>query len=322
MKIVFMGTPEFAVPTLQRLCHQGLPPIAVFTQPSRPGGRGLRVVPPPVARAAEALGLPLRQPDRLQGGAALAELEAQAPDLILTAAYGRIFRRRLLALPRLGCYNLHPSLLPELRGLSPAPCAILRGDATTGVTLYRMVEAVDAGPIVAQEEVAIEPRETGGALLQRLGTLAAELASRALPALAAGGLIERPQDEARATFAPRLERRDGALDWRRPASQIDRVVRAFDPWPGTFTYLRRLRVKVLAVEPADEMPRSEPPGTLLLSPGNAPPLVVTLPGAVRLLQVQPEGGRAQEGAAFGRGQRLREGDRLTAAPAPEAPADA
>lgn len=316
-----MGTPEFAVPTLERLCRQGLPPIAVYTQPSRPGGRGLRVTPPPVARAAETLGLSLRQPDVLQGRAELAQLAELAPDLILTAAYGKIFRGRLLALPRLGCYNLHPSLLPELRGLSPATCSILRGDAVTGVTLYRMVEAVDAGPIVAQAEVAIAPRETGGALLERLGGIGADLVSRALPALAAGGLPERAQDEARATFAPRLERRDGALDWRLPAAQVDRVVRAFDPWPGTFTFLRRLRVKVLLVEPADEMPRSESPGTVILPAGSAAPLVVTLPGAVRLLSVQPEGGRAQDGAAFCRGQRLREGDRLAAAPAPEASVD-
>lgn len=322
MKIVFMGTPEFAVPCLQRLCRQGLRPIAVYSPPARPGGRGLRPLPPPVAREAEALGLPLRQPEVLQRPSELEALANLTPDLILTAAYGRIFRPRLLGLPRLGCFNLHPSLLPKLRGLSPIPCSILRGDVTTGVSLYRMVERVDAGPIVAQAEVAIEPRETGGALLRRLAEIGADLVTRALPELETGKLPERAQDEARATFAPRLERGDGALDWRLPAAQIERVVRAFDPWPGTFTYLRHVRVKVLEVEPVDEMPRPHPPGTVLPMGGNEPPLVVTLPGAVRLQRVQPEGGRAQDGAAFCRGQRLREGERLAAAPSAGAAGDA
>jgi methionyl-tRNA formyltransferase len=322
VKIVFMGTPEFAVPTLQRLCRQGLRPIAVYSQPARPGGRGLRVTPPAVAREAEALGLPLRQPEVLQRREEMDALAEMAPDLILTAAYGKIFRRRLLALPRLGCFNLHPSLLPRYRGLSPVPLAILRGDAMTGVTLYRMGEAVDAGPIVAQQPVPIVPQDSGGELTRRLAEIGAELVARAFPELAAGRLAERPQDESRACFAPRLERELGRLDWRLPATQIDRLVRALDPWPSTFTFCRGRRVKVLSVEPLDEITRSEPPGTVLRSRGDEPPVIAALPGAVRLLRVQPDSCRPQDGAAFCCGQRLEVGERLTPTPPGEAAAHA
>jgi methionyl-tRNA formyltransferase len=271
-----------------------------------------------VALEAEARDLPLRQPEVLQRRAELDALEALSPDLILTVAFGKIFRPRLLSLPRLGCYNLHPSLLPRYRGLSPVPRAILRGDAATGVTVYRMTEGVDAGPIVAQREIALAPRETGGTLTARLAELGAELLVSVVRRLEDGPLEARPQDESRASFAPRLERDQGRLDWRLPATQVDRVVRAFDPWPGTFTHCRRLRVKVLEVEAVDEMPRAEPPGTVLRIRGGEAPLVATLPGAVRLLRVQPESCRPQEGAAFCCGQRLCEGERLTGAPRPEA----
>ncbi len=309
-----MGTPRFAVPTLTRLCDTGLVPVAVYTQPPRPVGRGLRVVPPPVAGEARLRGLPLRQPEVLQRRAELEHLADLRPDLILTVAYGKIFRRRLLEMPRYGCLNLHPSLLPQYRGLSPVQRAILRGDPETGVTLYRMVAAVDAGPILAQRVTAIEPGETAGVLAARLAQLGAALVVATLPELVKGRLKPRDQDPERASFAPRLCRTDGLLDWRLPARQVARVVRAFDPWPGTYTFCKNVRVKVLAVEVVDETPRDVAPGTLLEIGKGRPPLVATQPGAVALLRVQPASCQAQEGYAFCCGRRLSAGDRLTAHP--------
>ena len=314
MRIVFMGTPEFAVPALARLCESGLTPVAVYSQPDRPSGRGLRLRRPPVAEEAGRRGLPLHQPERPQQPEEMARLEALAPDAIVTAAYGRIFGERLLALPRFGCLNLHPSLLPRYRGLSPVQRAILRGDPVTGVTLYRMVRDVDAGPVLAQRELAIGVRETAGELTMRLADLAADLLVDALPAIAAGRLSASEQDPELASYAPRLERDDGRLDWRLPAIQIERLVRALSPWPGAFTFCGAFRVKVLEVRAVDETARREPPGTVLRVGKGAPPLVAALPGAVEVLRVQAESCAAQSGDAFCCGRRLKAGDRLHACP--------
>lgn len=311
MKIVFMGTPEFAAPALRQLCEQGLAPEVVYAQPARPKGRGLQLAQPPVALAAEELGLPLRQPRVLQCRQERAFLEGLAPDLIITAAYGKIFRPRLLALPRWGCINLHPSLLPAYRGLSPINMAILRGDPVTGVTVYRMTPGVDAGPILRQRTVAIEPGDTCGTLSPRLAREGGALICEVVRALAEDGLAERPQDEALASFAPRLEREDGRLDWRRPATHIEQIVRAYDPWPGTFTFLGPRRVKILAVRALDEAPSPAPPGTLLKVGGKGDPIVATLPGTVALTRVQPENCKPQDGIAFCCGQRAAVGCRLT-----------
>jgi methionyl-tRNA formyltransferase len=314
MRIVFMGTPQFAVPTLVRLCEAGLTPVAIYAQPPRPVGRGLQLTQPPVAAQALARGLALRQPEVLQTRAELEVLRAFAPDVILTVAYGKIFRPQLLDLPRCGCVNLHPSLLPRYRGLSPIQRAILRGDRATGVTLYRMTGEVDAGPILAQAETAISPTEDAASLAERLACLGGELVCQNLRAFAAGELVPQAQDPALASFAPRLERNDGLLDWRLPARQIERLVRALQPWPGTFTFCRTVRVKVREVAVADETPRHVPPGTLLAFGKGRPPLVAALPGAVELRAVQPENCRPQDGIAFCCGQRLQPGCRLTGAP--------
>ncbi|MFH1144861.1 MAG: methionyl-tRNA formyltransferase [Candidatus Eisenbacteria bacterium] len=310
MRIVFMGTPEFGVPALACLCEAGFTPQVVYSQPDRPSGRGLRTSAPAVAVEARRRDLPLRQPEHLQRPEELEFLEALKPDVIVTAAYGKIFRERLLGLPRRGCFNLHPSLLPLYRGLSPVQRAILRGDAVTGVTLYRMVRAVDAGPILAQRQVPVGACETAGELTQRLAEVGAGLLVEALPALDAGQLQEVAQDEALASYAPRLGRGDGRLDWRLPAGQIERVVRGLTPWPGAFTYCSFTRVKVLQVEAIDETPRRVPPGTVLRIGKKGPPLVAALPGAVAVVRVQAESCQAQGGDAFCCGRRLREGDRL------------
>ncbi len=309
-----MGTPEFAVPALRRLAQAGFAPAVVYAQPPRRQGRGLRVLQPPAACCAEQLRLPVRQPEVLQNKAEIAFLRELAPDLIITAAYGKIFRRRLLDLPRLGCINLHPSLLPRYRGLSPIPWAILRGETQTGVTIYQMDERVDAGPILLQRATRILAGETGGALADRLGELGAEALCEVVGGLARGRLESAPQDEALATYAPRLARGDGCVDWRLPAGQIERLVRALAPWPGTFTYCRQARVKLHEVEALDELRRPVAPGTILRAGGKRPPIVAAQPGAVLLRQVQAENCRRQDGAAFCCGQRIGPGLRLSAAP--------
>jgi methionyl-tRNA formyltransferase len=299
------------------LCAVGFAPSAVYTQPPRPVGRGLRLAQPPVAVKALELGLPLRQPETLQTRTEIAWLRDLAPDVILTAAYGKIFRATLLDLPRRGCLNLHPSLLPRYRGLSPVAAAILNGDRVTGVTLYRMSGEVDAGPIVAQAVTPIGPEEPGGNLTARLAVLAGELVVRHLRAWVEGEIVAQPQDEERASFAPRLERADGEIDWRLPAPQIVRLVRALSPWPGTYTYCRETRVKILDAAAVDETPRRVPPGTIVEIGRGLPPCVAALPGAVALRVVQPENCRPQDGASFCCGQRLQPGQRLTPTPRPE-----
>ncbi len=312
-----MGTPAFAVPTLRRLVQEGLRPAVVYAQPPRQAGRGLRRVQPPVAQTAQELGLELRQPEVLQGRREMAWLEALAPDLIITAAYGKIFRRRLLAMPRLGCINLHPSLLPRYRGLTPVAWSILRGDALTGVTIYRMDAGVDSGPILLQRAEPIEPDDTCGTLTARLAERGAVAVCEVVRDLRAGDLTPVSQDETQASHAPRLNREDGRLDWRLPATQVERLVRAFDPWPGTFCFLGCARVKVLSVRALDETPRDVAPGTLLRVGGKQPPIVAALPGAVELVRVQRENCKPQDGDAFCCGQRLQPGCRLK--PWPEDP---
>ncbi|MFC1572453.1 methionyl-tRNA formyltransferase [Candidatus Eisenbacteria bacterium] len=316
MKIVFMGTPAFAVPALKRLITGGLKPAVVYTQPPRRSGRGMRLHQPPTATAAADPGLPLRQPKILQRRVEMSFLEDLAPDLIVTVAYGKIFRPRLLSLPRLGCINLHPSLLPRYRGLSPIPWAIVRGEAVTGVTIYRMNEGVDAGPILLQQAVEIRPDDTCGTLSVRLASLGAEMLVQIIRSLADGKAKGMPQREELRSFAPRLERRDGLLDWRLPATQIERIVRAFDPWPGTFCFLRNRRVKVLKVKVLDEAAHNVPPGTILHADGKRPPVVAALPGTIALTMVQCENSRPQSGAAFCCGQRIETGQRLLPVPRP------
>ncbi len=308
-----MGTPEFAVPALRRLTEAGRVPVCVYTQPARRKGRGLAKAEPPVATEARRLGLDVRQPEILQTRSELAHIQSLRPDLIVTAAYGKIFRRRLLFLPRLGCINLHPSLLPRHRGLSPVQRAILEGDALTGVTVYRMTEGVDSGPIIAQRCEPVRPDDTGGSLMARLAGIGAEVLVEAVSALESGSASAVEQDENLATYAPRLEKHHGLIDWRLPAEHLWRMVRAFQPWPGTFTFHGSLRVKVLAVEPETASLRCGRPGEVLAIERDTF-VVASLPGSVRVLEVQPAGSRAQSGGAFARGRRLRPGDFLTGEP--------
>ncbi len=249
MRIVFFGTPEFAVPTLAALVAAGEAPLLVISQPARPVGRGRNLRDPPVATWAREHGLNLEQPERVRGKAFLGTLKALEPDVAVVVAFGQIFRRRLLELPRLGCVNLHASLLPRHRGAAPIQAAIAAGEAVTGVTTMVMERGLDSGPILLQEEIEIGAEETTPELATRLAEVGAELMVRTLCRLAAGDIVPRPQNHELATFAPMIQKSDGTVDWRRPAGEIWNRLRAYTPWPGLVSELRGKPVKILRGRP-------------------------------------------------------------------------
>jgi methionyl-tRNA formyltransferase len=307
-RIVFMGTPDFAVPTLLALAGQHQ--IAgVVTQPDRPAGRGKRLMASPVKEAAHTLGLPLFQPETLREPEAVGQLAAWQPDVIVVAAFGQLLRPPVLALPQRGCLNVHASLLPRYRGAAPIPAAILAGDARTGVTIMRMDEGLDTGPILAQAECPITAEDTTATLTVKLADLGAQLLLEVLPAWVAGQAESRPQDDSAATYCALLTKEDGHLDWKRPVAYLDRQVRACDPWPGAYTTWDGRRLKVLRAR----LRREEPTGELAAGPGEAlPGLVVDLEpgvgvvtgeGILELLEVQLAGKRPMAAIPFARGQR-------------------
>ena len=232
VRIVFAGTPEFAVPAFDILAREEL--CAVLTAPDRPSGRRGTPQAPPVKRRAAERGLPVLQPDRI-GRSFSAELAALQPDLLVAVAYGKIFRPYFLDLFPRGGVNVHPSLLPELRGPAPVPAAILAGLERTGVTVQRLAAAVDAGDILVQREVALRPTDTSASLTTRLAWIGAELLREAVDAIAAGRERPRPQEESAATWCGLLAKEQGRIDWRQPAAEIERAVRAYQPWPRAYT---------------------------------------------------------------------------------------
>lgn len=300
-----MGTPAFACPTLEALLDRPDPVVGVVCQPDRPRGRGLARTAPDVKRLAVARGLPVLQPERLRDQAFQDALRALAPDLVVVAAYGKILPRTVLELPARGCINVHASLLPRHRGAAPIAWAILAGDAVTGVTIMAMNEEMDAGDILLQDETPIRPDDTCGTLTARLARLGAEALGRALDALEAGRLRPTAQPATGVTFAPRIEREQGRIDWRRPAEELERLVRAFAPAPSAFTTLagRLLKIHRAAVAPA---PPGAPPGTVVAA--SAGGIVVAAgAGGLALLEVQLEGRRRLGAAEFLAGHRLEAG---------------
>ena len=302
-----MGTPEFAVPSLEALIGSPDPVVAVVCQPDRPSGRGQKLSPLPVKVVALRNHIPVLQPDKLRPPEVLDSLRAWKPDLIVVAAYGKILPAALLALPPLGCINVHGSLLPKYRGAAPIQWAILRGETVTGITIMQMNDRMDAGDILLQRETQIGAAETYGALQERLAHLGAEALIDALAALKRGDLQGRAQDESAATLAPKIEKADGKIDWRVAAVEIERRVRAFNPWPSAFARLQDQLLKVhrAAVVTA---PHGAEPGTVL---DVRDALVVACgTGAFRLDEVQLQGRQRLSGAVFARGARLAPGRRL------------
>ncbi len=284
MRLAFMGSPDFAVPALRALHAAGHEVAAVYCQPPRPAGRGHAVHRCPVHVAADALGIAVRTPARLRRDeAAQAAFAALDLDAAVVAAYGLILPQAMLDAPRRGCLNIHASLLPRWRGAAPIQAAVLAGDAETGVTIMRMDAGLDTGPMLLREAVPITAETTAAMLHDRLAAIGARLILRAL----AENPPELPQPEQGATYAPKLSREDGRIDWTRPAEAIARQLRAFDPWPGTFTTLDGAVLKVLAgrVEPGDGAPGTTLDDALLVACGG---------GALRLLRVQLAGRAAME----------------------------
>jgi len=302
MKLVFMGSPEFSVPCLESLHRDGHELALVVSQPDRRAGRGRRLTPTAVKAAATALGIPVLTQDRGRAEreritAAVAEL---APDAVVVVAFGHILRRRLLALPRLGCLNVHFSLLPRWRGVSPVQHAIMHGDLWTGVSLMRMDEGVDTGPVIAVEATPIGPRETGGELLERLGQTGAELLGRALPELDAGRLEPVPQQDLGAVYAPKLGKSLSPVRWDRDAITVHNQIRALDPFPGTTSFLDEQLLKIGRAEPLALHVAHAVPGTVLaVSDGGLE--VACGAGIVRLLELQAPGRRMLPVAEFLRG---------------------
>ena len=306
-RILFFGTPDFAVPTLAALVAAGRAPVRVVTQPARPVGRGHRLQDPPVAAWARAQGFEVMQPERVRSPVFLEEAAALAPDVAVVVAFGQIFPRALLDLPAHGCINLHASLLPRWRGASPIQAAVAAGDARTGVTTMRMEEGLDAGPILLQEETEIGAEETADELSRRLAGMGSSLVVRTLERLETGDLAARPQPAEGVTYAPRLTRDSGRVDWRLTAREIRDRGRAFTPWPGLTAELRGEPVKVTAAG-VGEGAAGAPPGTILgLREGR---LAVACSGGtvLEISALQRPGKRALSAADFVNGERLQAGE--------------
>ncbi|HRY25566.1 MAG TPA: methionyl-tRNA formyltransferase [Geminicoccaceae bacterium] len=304
MRVVFMGTSAFAVPALRALATLPHELLAVYTQPPRPAGRGHHPRRTAVHEAAEALGLAVRTPASLKDEAAQADFLALRPDLVIVASYGLLLRRPVLEAARLGCFNIHASLLPRWRGAAPIQRAIELGDAVSGITLFRMEEGLDTGPMLVRRALEIGPRETAGELHDRLAELAAALLPRFIADLAAGRLAEEPQDDSRTCYARKLEKSEARIDFTQPAAVLERRIRAFDPWPGTWCLAGKERLAVLEAR-VDE--GQGEPGTIIGSPLT----VACGEGALELVRVRREGRKPVTAAELQRGFPLPPGTRLT-----------
>jgi methionyl-tRNA formyltransferase len=312
LRLAFMGTPDFAVPALEALIAAGHDVAVVYTQPPRPAGRGQAERRSAVHAAADRHGLAVRHPASLKSAAEQTAFAALALDAAVVAAYGLILPKAVLAAPRLGCLNIHASLLPRWRGAAPIQRAILEGDPQSGVTIMQMDEGLDTGAMLLREAVPITGETTAETLHDALAMMGARLIVDALDGLAAGKLQPTPQPAAGVTYAKKLLREEGQIDWRKPAAVLERQVRAMTPWPGAFFDHGGTRFKVLAAEVGASA--GNPPGTVL----NDRLLIACGEGALRLTRLQREGRAAMEADAFLRGFALPSGTRLTM-PAAESP---
>jgi len=308
MRIVFMGTPDFAVPSLKLLLEQNYEVAAVVTQPDRPKGRKKTLTPPPVKEAALSLGLPVLQPERMRSPEAVAAVAELSPDLIVTAAYGQILPKALLDIPRLGCINVHGSLLPKYRGGAPIQRSIINGETKTGVTIMYMAEGLDTGDMISVVEVPIEESDTSGTMFEKLSAAGAELLGATLPSILSGEAKAVPQLEELATYAPNLTREDERIKWDRSARAIYNQVRGLSPMAGAFTFLNGEVFKVWGCQPVKEAASASDalPGTVLSADG-AGIAVQTGDGILLLTEIQPAGKRAMPAAEWLKGSRLAAG---------------
>lgn len=310
MRIVFMGTPEFAVPSLKLLAEQNYDVVAVVTQPDRPKGRKKTLTPPPVKEAALSLGLPVLQPERMRSAEAVAAVAEYGPDLIVTAAYGQILPKAVLELPRLGCINVHGSLLPKYRGGAPIQRSIINGESSTGVTIMYMAEGLDTGDMISSVELPITDEDTSGTMFEKLSAAGAELLAKTLPAIIAGEAAAVPQQNELATYAPNLTRDDERIEWSKSARQLFNQVRGLSPMAGAFTFLNGEVFKVWTCAAQEGGGRSDAaPGTVLGSDASGI-RVQTGDGVLVLKDIQPAGKRMMNAADWLKGARLEAGTRF------------
>jgi methionyl-tRNA formyltransferase len=306
MRIVFFGTPLFAVPSLEALLGDGAQVVAVVTQPDQPQGRSRStLIPPPVKQVAERHRIPVLQPERPAGDVFLAALRHVRPELGVVVAYGHILKPAVLAVPARGMINVHASLLPRLRGAAPINWAILRGDPETGVSIMQMEPGLDSGPVLGQAATPIGAEETAGALTERLARLGAETLLATIDLMRKGKLTPRPQDHAEATFAPKIDRTVTRVNWADDAGAVSRRIRAFDPAPAAWTTLDGINLKLFRARPAEGGGR--PGEVLAVGPGLR---VATGRGAVEISEVQPAGRSRMTAEAWGRGRGVRTGQVL------------
>lgn len=311
LRIVYFGTPAFAVPPLEALVQSRHQVVAVVSQPDRPRGRGQQVQPTPTRQIADAQGIPVLQPPKIRDEAFLSEIRQLHPDLGVVAAFGRILPDDLIAIPRLGMINVHASLLPHYRGAAPVQRAVLAGDKETGVTIMRIVSELDAGPMFAAARVPIPPDATSGEIEALVSTLGARVLLPVVEDLAAGRARETPQDVSSATFAPKVTKTEGVIDWNEPAATIHNKVRGLQPWPLASTHSIATRYVIRRTAVVDET-TDVPPGTVVRAKGDD--LVVAAGGgtALRILEIQPEGRRPMGVREFLAGRSLAPGDRFGA----------
>jgi methionyl-tRNA formyltransferase len=310
MKLVFCGTPMFAVPCLERVVNAGHEVTLVVTQPDRPQGRGMTLTPPPVKQFAIKLGLPVIQPERIKTNQEFRDqISAQQADAIIVVGYGRIIPPWMLQLPQHGNINVHGSLLPKYRGAAPIQWAIARGETVTGVTTMRIDEGLDTGDMLMQREMDILPDDTAVTLAPRMATIGAELLVETLAAIKKGNIRPVPQDNSQATLAPILKKEDGQIDFSLAAKEVHDRLRGFQPWPGAFTHYRGKTVKIVTAEPASAN-LEVAPGELYLHGSDQ--LMVGCAGGtlLALLQIQPEGKKAMAARDFISGYRPASGEKL------------
>ncbi|EGK13269.1 methionyl-tRNA formyltransferase [Kroppenstedtia eburnea] len=309
VRMVFMGTPDFAVPSLQTLVREGYRVAGVVTQPDRPRGRKRELTPPPVKVAAMELGLPVFQPERLRNPENVRRLLEWKPDLIVTAAYGQILPREILETPRYGCINVHASLLPKYRGGAPIHHALIRGEKETGVTIMYMVEALDAGDMLAHRSIPIEEADDVGTLHDKLARVGAQLLRETVPALLEGRVQPVPQDDSQATYAPNIRREDERIDWSRSAWELVNQIRGLRPWPVAFTLWKGKPLKIWRAEPVPGR-EAAAPGTVLSQTEEGVIVAAGEGGALCIQELQPAGKRRMTAAEFYRGRQMEPGEIL------------
>ena len=302
MRIVFIGAGEIGVPTLQALLKSEHEVVGVVTQPDKPVGRSQLIEPPPIKNALSETNIPVLQPARIKDRQAIEEIRALRPDVIVVMAYGQILPRDVLEIPDIGCLNLHASLLPRWRGAAPIQAAIAAGDREIGITVMYMDEGLDTGDILLQRTIDILPADTGGALHDRLAGVAPETLLESLDLLAKGKAPRTPQDNAVATYAPKLKREDGKIDWSDPADAIERKIRAFDPWPSAFTTISINGTQNLKIFSAEVVDLLGKPGEIMKKQNEL--IVAAGKGALSLGEVQLEGKRRMSAPNFLRGHTL------------------